>query len=133
MREAPHVAATSERLSLIVGMDYMFVTPDGVSAREELKGVSYAKVLSASLVIKYSHSESLFAHVVPQTGLDPQRAVVDVVVEDIKWLGCARVILKSDNEPALVRVLREALKTLRVESVVQACDEHPPQYDPQSN
>ena len=43
------------------------------------------------------------------------------------------MILKSDNEPAIVRLLREALKVLRVEGVEQAAEEHPPPYDPQSN
>ena len=55
------------------------------------------------------------------------------LVDDIQWLGYSRVILKSDNEPSIVQLLREALKALRVQGMKQGCEEHPPPYDPQAN
>ena len=47
--------------------------------------------------------------------------------------GYSRVILKSDNEPAIVRLLKESLKALRVEGLDQAGEEHSLPYDPQAN
>ena len=42
------------------------------------------------------------------------------------------MVLKSDNEPAVVKVLQEALGALKVTGV-QAGEEHSPPYDPQAN
>ena len=55
-----------------------------------------------------------------------------MVVRDVLWLGYPQVVLKSDNEPAVVKVLQEALGALKVTGV-QAGEEHSPPYDPQAN
>ena len=55
------------------------------------------------------------------------------IVEDIKWLGYSKLILKSDNEPAILKLLSEPLRELRIEGVPELLEEHPPEYDPQSN
>ena len=58
------------------------------------------------------------------------------LVEDVRWLGYAKLILKSDNEPAIVKLLSEALRELRIEGAVSALfqmEEHFPEYDPQAN
>ena len=47
--------------------------------------------------------------------------------------GYTRVTLKSDNEPAIVKLLTEALRELRISGLEQVLEEHPPEYDPQSN
>ena len=44
----------------------------------------------------------------PCKGGDENRHVIDLVCEDVAWLGHTRLILKSDGEPAIVAV-REAL------------------------
>ena len=66
-------------------------------------------------------------------GIDAKGFAVDTLVEDIKWLGYSRVTLKSDNEPAIVKVLSEALRELKVQGLEQVLEERPPEYDPQSN
>jgi hypothetical protein len=43
------------------------------------------------------------------------------------------VILRSDNEPAIIELLRETLKDLKVDTVEQAAEEHPPAYDSKAN
>lgn len=43
------------------------------------------------------------------------------------------MILKCDNKPAIVLVLKEALKTLRVDGMDQVMEEHPPPYDSQAD
>ena len=58
---------------------------------------------------------------------------MNVVVDDVLWLGYAKIILKSDNETAIVKPLKEALATLKVSGVDQAGEEHSPPYDSQAN
>ena len=41
--------------------------------------------------------------------------------------------MKSDNEPAIVNLLAEALRELRVQGLEQTMEEHSPEYDPQAN
>ena len=41
--------------------------------------------------------------------------------------------MKSDNEPAIVKLLTETLRELRINGLEQVMEEHPPEYDPQAN
>ena len=45
-------------------------------------------------------------------------------MSDILWMGYTRVTLKSDNEPAIVKLLREALRELRIQGLEQCLEEH---------
>ena len=85
------------------------------------------------LVAKCFKTRCVFAHVVPQKGVDPERYAVDRLVKDILWLGHSRVMLRSDNEPAIVKLLSETLKVLKVQELEQVGASHPPIYDPSSN
>ena len=78
-------------------------------------------------------SGCIFSHVVEKKGVEEDRYSVDKLVEDIEWLGYNKIILKSDNEPAIVQVLRETLKSLKVNTVDQAMEEHPAPYDSKAN
>ena len=54
------------------------------------------------------------------------------IVEDVRGLGYSKLILKSDNEPAIVKLLSEALRALRIEGAASApvlMQEHSPEYD----
>ena len=44
-------------------------------------------------------------------------------------------MLRSDNEPAIVALLKESLKEIRIQNddVQQIGEEHPPERDPQAN
>ena len=55
------------------------------------------------------------------------------MVEDVKWLGYTKLTLKSDNEPAIVKLLSESLRELRINGVSQVLEVHSPEYDPQAN
>ena len=57
------------------------------------------------LVVRDDQSKSVFGHVVLSKGIDEKGFSVKCLVEDVKCLGCAKVILKSDNEPAIVKFL----------------------------
>ena len=75
----------------------------------------------------------VFSHVVPQKGIDSDRYAVERLARDIQWLGHTRIILKSDNEKAIVKLLTEVLQSLRVTPIEQAAQQHPAAYDPNSN
>ena len=75
----------------------------------------------------------LFAYVVPQKWIDPAYYVVERLERDILWLGHTKVVLKSDNENAILAVLRNTLHVLRVGNVVRAQGTRPAAYDPSSN
>ena len=49
---------------------------------------------------------SVFAHCVPQKGVDEAGYATDCIVRDVEWLGATKLILKSDQEKAIVRLLR---------------------------
>ena len=85
------------------------------------------------MVVRDSYSECLFAHTIAQKGVDENRLAVEAVVEDIVWLGHARVLVRSDNEPAIAKLVQEALKTLKVEEFDQAASEGAVPFDPMSN
>ena len=76
---------------------------------------------------------SVFAHCVPQKGSYEAGFAVDCITRDIEWIGATRVILKSDQERAIVGLLKNAFKALRIEGLDQAAEEQPPAYDPQAN
>ena len=87
------------------------------------------------LVVKDSKSKRLFAHVVPVKGIVEKRFAVDELAADIVWFGYTRVILKSDSEPAIVKLGEQALRVLRVgvNEMEQVAVDHPPPYDSQAN
>ena len=75
----------------------------------------------------------MFAPVLPQKGLDADGYAVARPVEDIKWLGYAKLLVKSDNEPAIVALCNEALRRFRIEGIEQASRKGPPAYESSSN
>ena len=116
----------------VVSFDYAFISDNNevvTQAGFEAAGEGAAKVL----VVRDSRSKAVFAHVVPTKGIDEKGFSVDALVSDVKWLGYSKVTLKSDNEPAIVKLLQEALRELRVQGLEQTMEEHSPEYDPQAN
>ena len=72
-------------------------------------------------------------HVVPSKGTTTtDKFAAERIVEDIVYLGHSRVILRSDNEPALVQLVGDALKGLRVQRLDSAVAEGSVPYDPQT-
>ena len=48
------------------------------------------------------------------------------IVDDVKWLGYTKVVLKTDNEPAILKLLQETLRDLRIEGLDQVMGRIPP-------
>ena len=121
-----------DRSTPVVSFDYAFVSDVGevtTDAEFEAAGDQAAKLL----IVRDGKSKAVFAHVVPQNGIDEKGFAVGSLVEDCKWLGYNKIVFKSDNEPAIVKLLTEALRELRIQGLEQRLEEHSPEYDPQSN
>ena len=91
----------SQPVAPVVSFDYAFIGDDGEIGDQEgfeAAGEGAAKVL----VVRDSKSKAVFAHVVHAKGADAEGYAVDCLVEDVKWLGYNKIILKSDNEPAII-------------------------------
>ena len=92
--------------------------------------MSYLKVLA----VRDAKGGAIFAHAVPRKGVDDDQFVVDRLVEDVSWLGYSTLLLKSDNEPAIGKLVGEPFKALGVDGQIeQASAERAVPYDPQSN
>ena len=90
----------------VVSFDYAFLSDhDEIVTQEgfEVAGEGAATML----VVRDNKSKAVFAHVVPTKGIDEKGFSVDALVSDVKWLGYNKVTLKSDNEPAIVKLLQE--------------------------
>ena len=85
------------------------------------------------LVVYDGASKCLFGHAVPRKGPDEDGYIVDQIVADILWLGYAKVMIRTDNEPAILKLVVEALKALKVAGVDQASSEGAVPHDPQTN
>ena len=122
----PHGRSGSSTIP-IVGLDYFYITTGGVKVRTELefagdgegnaaleKAREDGKIIKC-LVVRCLHSKMIFGHVIPYKGAGEDQFVVGLVVADIAWLGHTKMILKSDNEPALQTLVEQALERARVQ------------------
>ena len=130
-----------------IGIDYWYLTAHGFQKRKELeypetpegeKAVEEARtkgILTKCLVLRCHETKVVFAHVVPCKGIDEDRYVVDVVTSDVAWLGHARLILKSDNEVSLLKLVKQSLESIKcnVDGIQTASSEQSVAYDSQSN
>ena len=99
----------------------------------EMKGVedeSVVRILVVAVRTPDDRQSCVFGHVVPCKGVDRERFTVECLVSDIVWTGYSRVMLKSDNEPAILKLLIESFKELRVNGLEQVMSENFPEYDP---
>ncbi len=132
----------------IVGIDYFFVTADGqkVGKRGELeflptddgdRELNRALLegrLIKCLIVRCHETKMIFVHVVPCKGVDADGLVVEVLKSDLAWLGHVKLILKSDNEPALKNLIERAMLSLRIEKIVDnVSSEHSTAHDSQAN
>ena len=71
-------------------------------------------------------------HVVPSKATNMVNFVAERLVEDIVCLGDSRVIVRTDNEPALVALVGDALGGLQIQQLDSAAAEGSAPYDPQT-
>lgn len=84
---------------------------------------------------KDSKSKTVFAHAVGAKESDEDGCAAPRLAEDIAWLSHTKVTLKSDNEPASVKVLKDPLRTagVGVEEFGQVQEGPSVTYDSKSN
>ena len=92
-----------------MGFDYMFLTQKDVCGRLEWTTCAESEIdeslVLKVLVVRDMRSKALFPDAVPAKGSDGAGHAVQCLVDDIAWLGYSRAILKSDDEPVIVRLL----------------------------
>ena len=112
-------------------MDYAFLTDKGMLTRAEI-GAEDLKTALKVLVVYDSSSRGPSAHAVRTKGANDDGFAAARICEDIEFAGHTKVILRSDNEPALLKVVSDALKGLRVQQIDSAGSEGSVPYDPQT-
>ena len=131
----------------MIGLDYWYITETGIHRREEIgfqqNSEDEAKLMASRqdgnivkcILIRDYASKNVFGHVVPCKGLDEDNYVVKLVIEDLSWLGHTRIILKSDQERALVALVTQAAMALRfkVDEISSVSVEHSAKYDSQAS
>ena len=133
----------------IVGIDYFFITRGGLKSRKDLEsdfsldgdGEDALNVqreegeIIKCIIIRCLQTKVIFTHVVPYKGVGEDSYVSNLVVADIEWIGHKKLIIKSDNEPALRALVVRSLEMARVQcqDVSTISQEHPARYDSQSN
>ena len=129
-----HRTAPGARTITRFSFDYLFITRNKkVLTRQQL--AEGDEVELKVLVAKDAATKAIFAHVVPQKGCDEDGYAVGRLVEDVQWLGHQRLELKSDNEKAILKLLRDSLLSMRVEipDMEQLQEENAVTYDSKSN
>ena len=133
----------------IIGIDYFFMTKDGLVTRDELAS-EYSKDAEGNsrltqarnegnivkcVIIRCSATKMIFAHVVPVKGADDDGQVCDLVASGLQFIGHTKLIVRADGEPALQKLLTETIKRLRikVEDLDTISRERPEPYESQSN
>ena len=121
----------------LVAFDYAGITDKGETLGLEVpfdpSDESVMRVFVVGLRTSDDKRVAIFAHVVPSKGVVEEKFAVDCLVSDIVWSGYTRVMLKSDNEVAILKLLVEALRELRINGLEQVVSENSPEYDPQAN
>ena len=92
----PHKPRNADRDAMPqLGFDYLH-------GSESLALASGEEEIIKILVAKCHSSKCIFAHVVPQKGVDTTLYAVERLKRDVMWLGHTRIVLKSDNERAIL-------------------------------
>ena len=83
----PHRARKTERAVCVFAFDYLFIGHDGAAIQRKDLTEEREEVAVKLLVAKDTRGKAVFAHVIPQKGVDEDHYAVDVLVKDVLWLG----------------------------------------------
>ena len=139
----PHLSSQGQSSIPRVGLDYFYITSGGIKKEDEL-GITNQELedglvkgdIVKCIVIRDWDNKSVWAHVIPQKGLDDDYYTARLIVKDLRWMGHGRLILKFDNESPLRAVAKKVVDLFMEDSnspVVDITLENPPTYDSQSN
>ena len=100
----------------MISVDDLLVTKTGIKLSGQAEP---GDVFLGTLVAKDSMSKVISAHVVKSNGVDDDGYPVEKLKRDILWLGYSKVNLKSDNGAAIVALLHQVFRGLKVETTEQ--------------
>ena len=113
-REFGHRRAVRESsANPTISFNYAFLI-DGEEVETQEAHEAAGEHAAKLLVVRDDNRKVIFRHVVPKKGIVENMFAVDSLAEDVKWLGYIKLTLRSDNGPAIVKLLSEALRELRV-------------------
>ena len=112
-------------------MEYAFLSEKDLFKQSELSKKEQKHAVRV-IVVYCNGLRSPFMHVVPSKATSMDKSAAERVVEDIVYLGHTRVILQSDNEPALLLLVGDALKGLCIQQLDSAAAEGSVPHDPQT-
>ena len=130
-----------------VGIEYWYITSGGMVSRKDLghpqttagdqalEQERQERKVMKCLIIRCHESKALFAHCIPCKGADEDKYVASLITSDVAFMGHVKLILKSDNEAALLTLVRAALQEIRctVPDVTHATSEEAAAYESASN
>ena len=136
-----------------VGIDYWYITTGTIKMRKELvdkyplttegnaalEDARKKRDIMKCLILRCHESKALFAHAVPVKGDDEDHYVADLIASDVAFMGHVRLLIKSDNEPALLKLAEAALVKIRCQvqkgesSVESASSEQAAEHESASN
>ncbi|MDE0892834.1 MAG: hypothetical protein OSB14_11680, partial [Planctomycetota bacterium] len=131
-REWAHKDREVARTIPLVSCDYLYVTKNGIFARNELSEDERDAAVRV-LVMYCSSTMTPFADGVPQKGVDSDGYAVECMRQNILWLGHSKVTIRADNEPALTLLVERATAALKMSGVETVVNEGSVPYDPQTN
>ena len=114
-RSDAHLAhhGNRDRAYAILAWDYAYLSSTTIGDDEGAE----ARGESPLLCCRDGLNKGLFCYVLPAKGVDFQQVgrALDVIMEDLERLGYKRVCIRSDNEPALVALLRLVARRFAVQ------------------
>ena len=103
-----HGRRKGPRRVCVFAFDYLFPgEPGNLLQRDAIS--SGADVDLTIHVAKDLKGNAVFGHVVPQNGVDKGHFAVDALMQNSKWRGCKEIDLRSDNGPAVLKLLEHSL------------------------
>ncbi len=87
------------------------------------------------ILIRCYQTKCMFAHVIPSKATGEDGYTAGLVVSAVSWIGHVKVILKSDGEPAILKLVKKSLEEIKtkVEDMETATSEQSHPRDSQSN
>ena len=122
------------RVVPFIAVDYCFLTDKGIEPRDEVE-VEWGSALenvSRLLADCCSKSGDYFMHAVPKKGLDDKWYSAECLSKSVLSMGHLRCVVRSDNEPATVQLVKVSVGQIRLGGVDVVAEGSVP-YDPQTN
>ena len=91
------------------------------------------------LIARCHESKAVFAHAIPVKGDDEDHYVADLIASDVSFMGHTKLVIKTDNEPALRALASASLEKIRCQigqedsTVERISTEQSAEYESASN